>query len=206
MLRIYFIRHGETVWNTQQIFQGRSNSPLTTKGIEQAKKLSKYLKDIEFNRIYSSPQGRAIQTTNLILANRSFHINHLHELQEIGMGKVEGLPKEQFIDTYPNEYHNFWHNAPEYNPTPYNGENYQEVLNRVNCGLNKLINENNDGNILVVSHGVALKAVFNIINKKDVCEFSNQAVPQNTSVTIVEYDKKEFKIVKFSDTSHLETQ
>lgn len=206
MLRIYFIRHGETVWNTQQIFQGRSNSPLTTQGIEQAKKLSKYLKDIKFNRIYSSPQGRAIQTTNLILANRSFHINHLHELQEIGMGKVEGLPKEQFINTYPNEYHNFWHNAPEYNPTPYNGESYQEVLNRVNSGLNKLISENNDGNILVVSHGVALKAVFNIINKKDVCEFSNQAVPKNTSVTIVEYDKKEFKIIKFSDTSHLETK
>ncbi|MGL4947294.1 MAG: histidine phosphatase family protein, partial [Cetobacterium sp.] len=46
MLHIYFVRHGETVWNTLKIFQGRSNSPLTSLGIEQAKKLSLHLENI----------------------------------------------------------------------------------------------------------------------------------------------------------------
>ena len=203
MLRIYFVRHGETVWNTLKIFQGRSNSPLTELGIEQAKKLSKHLESIDFKKVYSSPQERALQTTKLLLGNRNIDIIPIDEFQEINMGKVEGIPREEFEKNYPIEYHNFWNNAVEYNPTAYNGESYDEILDRVRIGLNKLIQENNDGNILVISHGVTLKALFNIINEKGIDEFSKQPVPENTSTTIVEYDSNKFKIIKFSDTEHL---
>ncbi|MGL4357274.1 histidine phosphatase family protein [Cetobacterium sp.] len=203
MLRIYFVRHGETIWNTLKIFQGRSNSPLTELGIEQAKKLSNFLKDIEFNKIYSSPQERAMQTTRLILGDRDMDITPIDEFQEINMGKVEGIPREDFEKNYPIEYHNFWHNAVDYNPAAYEGESYEEILHRVKIGLNKLISENTSGNILVISHGVTLKAIFNIINEKGIDEFSKQAVPENTSTTIVEYDQDSFKIIKFSDTEHL---
>lgn len=203
MLRIYFVRHGETIWNTLKIFQGRSNSPLTELGIEQAKKLSNFLKDIEFNKIYSSPQERAMQTTRLILGDRDMDITPIDEFQEINMGKVEGIPREDFQKNYPIEYHNFWHNAVDYNPAAYEGESYEEILHRVKIGLNKLISENTSGNILVISHGVTLKAIFNIINEKGIDEFSKQAVPENTSTTIVEYDQDSFKIIKFSDTEHL---
>lgn len=203
MLRIYFVRHGETIWNTLKIFQGRSNSPLTELGIEQAKKLSVFLKDIEFNKVYSSPQERAMQTTKLILGDRNIDIVSIDEFQEINMGKVEGIPREDFEKNYPIEYHNFWNNAIDYNPSAYEGESYQEILERVQIGLNKLINENSSGNILVISHGVTLKAIFNIINEKGIDEFSKQPVPENTSTTIVEYDSNNFKIIKFSDTEHL---
>lgn len=203
MLHIYFVRHGETVWNTLKIFQGRSNSPLTELGISQAEKLSAHLKSINFNKVYSSPLGRAIQTTELILGDRDFEINLIDEFQEINMGKVEGIPREEFEINYPAEYHNFWNDAVHYNPSSFEGESYEEILNRVQKGLEKLISENKDGNILVVSHGITLKALFNIINKNSIDEFSNQPVPENTSTTIVEYDSDIFKIIKFSDTEHL---
>ncbi|MGL4987712.1 MAG: histidine phosphatase family protein [Cetobacterium sp.] len=203
MLHIYFVRHGETVWNTLKIFQGRSNSPLTELGISQAEKLSAHLKDINFNKVYSSPLGRAIQTTELILGDKNSEINLIDEFQEINMGKVEGIPREEFEKKYPTEYHNFWNDAVHYNPSSFEGESYEEILNRVQKGLEKLISENKDGNILVVSHGITLKALFNIINKNSIDEFSNQPVPENTSTTIVEYDSDIFKIIKFSDTEHL---
>ncbi|MEG0068342.1 histidine phosphatase family protein [Cetobacterium sp.] len=203
MLRIYFVRHGETLWNTLKIFQGRSNSPLTDLGISQAKKLSEHLKDLNFTKIYSSPLDRAMSTTKLIIGNRNLEITPIEEFQEIGMGKVEGIPREDFEKNYPIEYHNFWNNAVEYNPTAYCGESYSEVLERVQEGLNKIISENKEGNILVISHGVTLKAIFNIINNKGIDEFSKQPVPENTSTTIVEYENNNFKIVKFSDTEHL---
>lgn len=203
MLRIYFVRHGETVWNTLKIFQGRSNSPLTELGVEQAKKLSQHLKDIDFKKVYSSPQDRALQTTKLLLGDKNMEITTIDEFQEINMGKVEGIPREKFEKNYPIEYHNFWNNAMDYNPSAYNGESYEEILHRVKLGLEKLIKENNDGNILVISHGVTLKAIFNIINEKGIDEFSKQPVPENTSTTIVEYDSNGFKIIKFSDTEHL---
>ena len=164
MLRIYFVRHGETVWNTLKIFQGRSNSPLTELGVEQAKKLSQHLKDIDFKKVYSSPQDRALQTTKLLLGDKNMEITTIDEFQEINMGKVEGIPREEFEKNYPIEYHNFWNNAMDYNPSAYNGESYEEILDRVKLGLEKLIKENNNGNILVISHGVTLKAIFNIIN------------------------------------------
>ena len=44
-MKIYFVRHGETVWNTLRIFQGSSNSPLTETGREQAKRLGEKLKE-----------------------------------------------------------------------------------------------------------------------------------------------------------------
>lgn len=203
MLRIYFVRHGETVWNTLKIFQGRSNSPLTELGVEQAKKLSQHLKDIDFKKVYSSPQDRALQTTKLLLGDKNMEITTIDEFQEINMGKVEGIPREEFEKNYPIEYHNFWNNAMDYNPSAYNGESYEEILHRVKLGLEKLIKENNDGNILVISHGVTLKAIFNIINEKGIDEFSKQPVPENTSTTIVEYDSNGFKIIKFSDIEHL---
>ncbi|WP_297432141.1 histidine phosphatase family protein [uncultured Cetobacterium sp.] len=203
MLRIYFVRHGETVWNTLKIFQGRSNSPLTEVGVEQAKKLSQYLNNIDFKKVYSSPQDRALQTTKLLLGDKNMEITTIDEFQEINMGKVEGIPREEFEKNYPIEYHNFWNNAMEYNPSAYNGESYEEILDRVKLGLERLVKENNNGNILVISHGVTLKAIFNIINEKGIDEFSKQPVPENTSTTIVEYDSNRFKIIKFSDTEHL---
>ncbi len=44
-MEIYFIRHGETLWNTLKIFQGSSDSPLTELGMSQARKLGEKLKD-----------------------------------------------------------------------------------------------------------------------------------------------------------------
>ncbi len=204
MLRIYFVRHGETIWNTLKIFQGRQDSPLTEVGINQAEKLSEYIKDIHFDKIYSSPQSRAKKTAEILLGDRELNIIEIPELQEINMGNVEGIPRENFEKNFPEEYHNFWNNAIAYNPIAFNGESYQEVLDRVKVGLEKLIQENKNGTVLVVSHGVTLKAIFNIIKKHGIKEFSEQEVPQNTSTTIVEYSDGEFKIVKFSDTTHLD--
>lgn len=203
MLRIYFVRHGETVWNTKKIFQGKLNSPLTETGVEQAKKLSEFLKDVNFDKVYSSPLQRAMDTTNLIIGNRPLDIIPIEELQEINMGNVEGIPRADFEKNFPQAYFNFWNNALEYDPSEFQGENYHDLLKRVNIGLNKLVTENENKTILVVSHGVTLKAIFNIINKKGIEEFSKQEVPANTSTTIVEVENGNFEIINFSDTSHL---
>lgn len=203
MLRIYFVRHGETLWNTLKIFQGSSNSPLTEKGVEQAKKLGAFFEDINFDFVFSSTLERAIQTTNLILDKKEKNIVLLDELKEICMGKVEGIPREDFEKNFPEEYFNFWNNALEYNPIAYNGESYYELLKRVEKALKTIIKSSPSGNVLVVSHGVTLKAIFNIINKKDISEFSKQEVPENTSFTVVEYENDKFRIVDFSNTIHL---
>ena len=57
-MKLYFVRHGETEWNTQRRFQGRKNSPLTEKGEQQAKNIAEVLRNIPFTRLYSSKRAR----------------------------------------------------------------------------------------------------------------------------------------------------
>ena len=58
-MKIYFVRHGETEWNVKKIFQGVKDSPLTSLGKEQARKLKNRLNQLDFDYFYSSPLGRA---------------------------------------------------------------------------------------------------------------------------------------------------
>ena len=204
-MEIYFIRHGETLWNTLKIFQGRSDSPLTELGISQAEKLSEKLKDIEFTDFYSSPMGRTIQTTKIIMGDRKQEIKFIEEFKEISMGDIEGIPRSEFEEKYPKEFYDFFNNPVDYDPKVYHGENYYEVIERVKKGLDELLSYLNDSDrVVVVTHGVTLKALFHVITKERMDVLGAAKVPQNTSVSIVKYKDGKFNIEVFSDTSHLD--
>lgn len=204
-MEIYFIRHGETLWNTLKIFQGSSDSPLTELGISQAEKLSAKLKDVKFTDFYSSPMGRTIQTTKIIMGDRKQKIKFIDEFKEISMGDIEGVPRSEFEEKYPKEFYDFFNNPVDYDPKVYHGENYYQVIERVKKGLDKLLSYLNDNDrVAVVTHGVTLKALFHIITKERMDELGAAKVPQNTSVSIVKYENGKFNIEVFSDTSHLD--
>ena len=204
-MEIYFIRHGETLWNTLKIFQGRSDSPLTELGISQVEKLSEKLKDIEFTDFYSSPMGRTIQTTKIIMGDRKQEIKFIEEFKEISMGDIEGIPRSEFEEKYPKEFYDFFNNPVDYDPKVYHGENYYEVIERVKKGLDKLLSYLNDSDrVVVVTHGVTLKALFHVITKERMDVLGAAKVPQNTSVSIVKHKDGKFNIEVFSDTSHLD--
>ena len=54
---IYIVRHGQTAWNLQGRKQGRKDSPLTLKGVEQAKDVSKILNNSIKNVVKSKMYG-----------------------------------------------------------------------------------------------------------------------------------------------------
>lgn len=203
-MEIYFIRHGETLWNTLKIFQGSSDSPLTELGISQAEKLAERLKDIEFTEFYSSPMGRTIQTSRIVMGDRKQELKFIDEFREISMGDMEGVPRQEFESRYPKEFFDFFNNPVDYNPAAYNGEDYYQVIKRVKKGLEKLISYHKDGDrVAVVTHGVTLKALFHIITGESMTDLGASKVPQNTSVSIVEYKDGKFDVKLFSDISHL---
>ena len=69
-MKLYFIRHGETVWNTQAKLQGKSDIPLNEKGVALARVTGEALADVPFAAIYSSPLKRALQTAQLVAGDR----------------------------------------------------------------------------------------------------------------------------------------
>ena len=204
-MEIYFVRHGQTNWNVEKRFQGLSDSPLTELGITQAKLLGKKLKDIKFDKFYSTSLKRAYDTANYIKGNRKQKVEIFDDFVEISMGDMEGIKQEDFKKLYPEQVKNFFFNQLEYNPSSFGGESFLEVRERVIRGLNKFIELNkNYERVLVVSHGATLKTLLHYISGKDISTLSDEVIPKNTSYTIVKYENGKFEIIDFSNTSHLE--
>ena len=204
-MEIYFVRHGQTIWNVEKRFQGLSDSPLTELGITQAKLLGEKLKNIKFDKFYSTSLKRAYDTANYIKGNRKQKVEIFDDFVEISMGDMEGIKQEDFKKLYPEQVKNFFFNQLEYNPSSFGGESFLEVRERVIRGLNKFIELNkNYERVLVVSHGATLKTLLHYISGKDISTLSDEAIPKNTSYTIVKYENGKFEIIDFSNTSHLE--
>lgn len=100
-LTLYFCRHGETEGNLRKMYQGQSvNSPLTPKGIEQARTIAHILdRDVPDIRDYAfvcSPIGRARQTDEVIrealgLPRDGYAVDD--RIKEINYGIWEGHPR-----------------------------------------------------------------------------------------------------------------
>ena len=103
---LYLIRHAQTVMNTNQhLIGGRSNeTPLTQKGIEQAKRLGRIMLDKQIlpMKVFASPAIRTIDTARYSLAEMGLDLEPFIEdaLQELGQGFVEGrLRSEVYTET-----------------------------------------------------------------------------------------------------------
>lgn len=204
-MEIYFVRHGQTIWNTQKRFQGLSDSPLTELGIEQAKLLGKKLKDVKFDKFYSSALKRANDTANYIKGDRKQEVEIFNDFHEISMGDMEGKLHEEFKQLYPEQLKNFFFDQISYDPTAFHGESFLEVRERVKKGLEKFLELNrNYERVLVVSHGATLKVLLHYISGKDLSTLSQEEIPKNTSYSIVKYENGKLEITDFSNTSHLE--
>ena len=65
-MKLIITRHGETEWNLRRMTQGVTNTRLTLRGIQQAKRLAERLADAPIEYIYSSPLLRAANTAGYI--------------------------------------------------------------------------------------------------------------------------------------------
>ncbi len=70
MIRLYFVRHGETEWNKIGKFQGSADVSLNNIGKIQADLTAEYIKKFKFDKIYSSPLKRAFETASKIAESK----------------------------------------------------------------------------------------------------------------------------------------
>ena len=72
-MKLYLMRHGETLFNTQKRVQGWCDSPLTENGIWQAEHANQYFakKGISFDAVYSHMHERATDTATIVAPDYS---------------------------------------------------------------------------------------------------------------------------------------
>ncbi len=201
MTHFYFVRHGQTEWNSIRKLQGLLDSPLTDDGIKQTANLSKVLPNVE--SVITSPLGRAKHTAALLVSDKcSITENNL--IAEMSFGDVEGLEKEEFNKLYPREFYDLWHRADQYNPTAFNGESFESMVYRAKGFLKELKTDYVNKDTLIISHGIMLKVIMGVIWEHSLDKFWDDPVPLNTSITHVVLENNQMKIVDFSNVDHLE--
>jgi probable phosphoglycerate mutase len=204
MLTIYLTRHGETQWNTENRLQGWKNSPLTEKGIRNAKLLGNRLSEIEFNAIYTSPSERAIQTAEYIRSERNIPVLTDENLKEISYGEWEGKTKEELRKNYKKEFFNYWNAPHQYDHQPHKGEGLTDFKHRVENVFKRILAENPSGNILIVTHAATLKVILSYTMNIPIEKMWSPPFIHNTSLTVFHWDGAKFQFEMVGDTSHFE--
>ena len=187
-LEIYFIRNGETVGNLGSKLQGQTEGSLSRKGIRQARLLGKLLKQIQIDKVYSSPLKRAADTYKY--TGIKIKPIYLDELKERDFGDLTNLTYFDMINL-PADYR------------PNNGESLVDMQLRVKKLLNRIIKENkiNDRVLVFTHHEVTLSSVAYVIGLP--LDNFRKLMISNTSITQVDYYDNKFTVKRVNELGHL---
>ncbi|MFW7432835.1 histidine phosphatase family protein [Vagococcus carniphilus] len=205
-MKLYFTRHGKTEWNQEMRLQGmHGDSPLLQESFEEIEKLGQHLKEIPFTMIYSSPLKRAKMTAEGICCelNQKPSIEFASELKELGLGKLEGQRIIDSREKYPKEMWTLRNDPSQYDPTPFNGEVYEDMLARSVGFVQEVVSNTETGPILFVSHGVTLGGCIQTLIGTPLNEVRKQGGLSNNSLTIVDYTDGIFTLDVWNDSSFL---
>jgi broad specificity phosphatase PhoE len=208
-MKLVIVRHGETESNVQHKVMGQLDSPLTFKGIQQAKAIADRLRRLKFTSIYSSDLGRAVQTANIIAETCGKQIIFDAELREWNMGIFEGLTVSEMHEKFPQERQDYEQIGDEYiipkgeSLTQCRARGFR-ILNEIaERHSNENLDKTGDETVVVVTHGCVLMGFFEMVldlRSGNTWRFKLD----NANFCTFEYVKERWSLVVWNDVSHLE--
>lgn len=199
-MKLIVVRHGETEWNVQGREMGQLDSPLTARGIQQAKALAVRLRPVGMHLLYSSDLGRALHTAALIAASCGVEFISDVALRERHMGILQGLTPAEMASQHPEVY-------AEYRRSPHTyeipeGESGQQRLERSVKVLTEIALRHPAQTVAVVTHGGFLMGFFEHVlgmAPGNGWRFKKQ----NAAYNCFEFTNERWSLVTWNDTSHL---
>jgi broad specificity phosphatase PhoE len=146
------IRHGETEWNKEDRFRGRSNVGLNATGHEQALKIATRFADVKIAAVYSSPLPRALETAAPLAADHQLRVESSADLLDIDFGAWEGLSRDEAQTKFPDLF-DLWLKAPGRVRFP-GGESVRQVRNRIENLLRGLCEDHLGETVAMFSHRI----------------------------------------------------
>jgi len=172
-MKLFLVRHGETIENETGILMGHHHGILTDKGKQQARETAEFLRNHKLSHIYSSDLARCVDTSKFI---KKFHLDipltFTKELRERSLGILQGQKKAE-IDWIKMTGDAFGIGKPE------GGESIAELKTRVLAFVEAIYGEHPDEDILFVSHNGWIKQVishYTGVHSKDIQKVGNAQV------------------------------
>lgn len=188
-MKFIFVRHGKTHFNEINLTQGWCDSPLSQLGVKQVENMSLQLKDYCINKAYTSPLGRAVETSEIILRSHNIAPIYDKRLKEVNFGILEGI-NTQFVRELHAESSD-WMDTLEMDYRPYEGEDLHSVITRQVEAINDIVADSQeDDTILVVGHGCSLYGLVKTLVPHD----ARLRFPDNATAIIVDYKEGHYSL------------
>ena len=211
--KLVLVRHGQSIWNVENLFTGWTDVDLTEQGRNEAREAGRLLKaeGFTFDVVYTSVLKRAIRTMWTVLdemdlmwlpVERSWRLNERH------YGALQGLDKAQTTAKHGAEQVKIWRRSYDVPPPPLSTddsrhpafdpryatlppealpatESLKETLVRVlPFWTDKIAPQLKQGrNVLVVAHGNSLRALVKMLDGMSDADIVEFNIP--TGVPIV---------------------
>ncbi|MGI6230911.1 MAG: histidine phosphatase family protein [Tractidigestivibacter sp.] len=150
-VRFFYVRHGETLFNVMHRMQGWCDSPLTEKGVEDARAAGALLAGVPLSAAYVSTSERCRDTCALVLEGRDdVPVYERKGLKEVFYGTWEGVKVDDHLDEINRRRGTgiHWDDC--------GGDSDESFARRVRKTYTQIFDERDDGdNVLIVSHGAA---------------------------------------------------
>ncbi len=214
-ITVYLVRHGQTLFNRYNRMQGWSDSPLTDKGIEDAKRTGRALAHMEFTHAYCSDTMRAQNTIRYILeANlytKSTPLTVTPNFREQCYGYFEGddSARTWYVIGMPNGGHRTYSaliaakgvdaskDIMHAQDPFHDAEDARTYWTRLMHGFAELRRDNpNGGRVLMVSHGTTIRSIVDKFGKND--GFVVTESPKNGSISKIELNDTGIKVLSYN--------
>jgi broad specificity phosphatase PhoE len=204
-MNILLVRHGETAWNREGRYQGRTDIPLSETGQAQVRALGERLRQVPIQLAYASPLSRAKNTAEAILAGRQGVPLWLDaNLVEISHGDWEGQLASD-VEMSHAEMFGTWRSHPGRNsPAGPGAETLGDVETRAWTVLDKVCND-------LGEHDTALIAAHDAVNRVILCRvlglplervWSFRQAPASLNV-LAGPSIAELQVVRLNDSEHV---
>jgi len=200
MTFVYLVRHGETAWNKEEIFRGRTDISLNEIGFREAELVGEYLKGKDIHVIYSSPLSRARETARRIAQVFNLKVQPLEGITDMSFGKWEGRPLKE-VQIHDRELYRQWIEQPHLLKLP-GGESLDEVRVRAMAALEEVIQYHHEKNLVLVSHRVINKVIICGILGIDNSHFW-QIGQDPTAINLIQYKNGKYILSFMNETCHL---
>ena len=196
MIRVTFVRHGESVSNAAGRWQGQSDVPLSPRGRDQALHLARRLRSSHFDVLLTSDLQRAADTARAL--GRPVEVDP--ELREIHVGAWEGLAKAEVMERYPDDLAAL---ARGEDIALGGGERWSDVDARTDRALERLLGRLEPGaHALVFTHGGWIRCAFAGALGVRTSSRRPLASVANTGLGTLRFDD-EPQIERYNDATHL---
>lgn len=201
MVKVVFVRHGQTEWNVSGRYQGQSDVALSAAGLAQAEKLAAEFPVAKLDAIYASDLVRARVTAETVAQKFGLPVQLEPAFRELSFGDWEGLTYEEIVASWPDAMRNFLAH-PDILEVP-NGESFPAVQQRALERLHELLAKHEGQTIMIAAHGAVLRTMLAAALHMPL-QYLWSIRQFNTAVNIVRYDADGNPTVELlNSTAHL---